>query len=54
MLGKASALTIAGFILTPRTFGARVMLTREQLKVYNQNDLNSFHESPPPKDEYPP
>ena len=42
MLGKASSLTIAGFILTPRTLGARVMLTREQLTVYHQNDLEPF------------
>ena len=49
MLGKASSLTIAGFILTPRTLGARVLLTREQLTVYHQNDLEPFTMLPPPE-----
>ena len=47
-MGRASSLTIAGFILTPRTLGARVMLTRDQLSVYHQNDLESFTVLPPP------
>ena len=54
MLGKASSLTIAGFILTPRTLGARVMLTREQLTVYHQNDLEPFTVLPPPQNKYRP
>ncbi len=49
MSGQASSLTIAGFILTPRTLGARVMLTNEQLAVYHQNDLEPFTVLPPPK-----
>ena len=49
MLGRASSLTIAGFIITPRTLGARVMLTNDQLTVYHQNDLEPFTVIPPPK-----
>ena len=49
MLGQASSLTISGFILTPRSLGARVMLTTEQLSVYHQNDLEPFSVLPPPK-----
>ena len=49
MSGQASSLTISGFILTPRTLGARVMLTTEQLSVYHQNDLEPFTVLPPPK-----
>ena len=49
MMGKASSLTIAGFIITPRTVGARVMLTREQLTVYHQDDLEPFTVLPPAK-----
>ena len=49
MLGTASSLIIAGFIITPRTLGARVMLTTDQLTVYHQNDLESFTVIPPPK-----
>ena len=49
MLGRASSLIIAGFIVTPRTLGARVMLTRDQLSVYHQNDLESFTVIPPSK-----
>ena len=47
MLGKVSSLTIAGFVLSPRTVGARVMLTPEQLSVYHQNDLEPFSVLPP-------
>ena len=41
-LGEVSRLIIAGFIITPRTFGARVILTPSQLELYKQNDLEPF------------
>jgi len=37
-LGMASNLLISALVITPRTLGARVQLTQDQLKVYNQND----------------
>ena len=51
MMGSVTTLTIAGFIITPRTIGARVVLTPEQLKVYRQPDLEPF--SSPPRDNKP-
>ena len=36
MLGTVSPLKIVGFILTPRTVGARVSLSSDQLTVYHQ------------------
>ena len=47
-LGEVSRLTIAGFILTPRTFGARVVLSQSQLELYKQNDLEPFSLPPRP------
>ena len=54
MLGQASCLHITGFVITPRTFGARVQLTTSQLSVYKQNDdevesaeLTTKHRTPP-------
>jgi len=41
-LGEVSRLLIAGFILTPRTLGARVILSQSQLELYKQNDLEPF------------
>lgn len=41
-LGEVSRLIIAGFIITPRTFGARVVLSQSQLELYNQNDSEPF------------
>ena len=41
-LGEVSRLTIAGFIITPRTLGARVVLSQSQLELYKQNDLEHF------------
>ena len=41
-LGEVSRLMIAGFIITPRTLGARVVLSQSQLELYNQNDLEQF------------
>ena len=38
MLGTVSTLTVTGFIVTPRTLGARVRLTEQQLAVYHQHD----------------
>jgi len=38
VIGQASVLHISGLVITPRTFGARVRLTSEQLAVYKQND----------------
>ena len=38
MLGAVSSLTISAFIVTPRTIGARVVLSEEQLSVYRQPD----------------
>ena len=38
MLGTVSTLTVTGFIVTPRTLGARVRLTEQQLTVYHQHD----------------
>lgn len=35
---KVSALHSIGWILTPRTFGARIKLTENQLLLWNQND----------------
>jgi len=40
MLGTVSCIKIVGFILTPRTVGARVLLNSEQLTVYHQNDFD--------------
>jgi len=37
-LGSASNLRITGLIITPKTFGARVKLSDEQLVLYKQND----------------
>eukprot|EP00095_Tigriopus_kingsejongensis_P004573 maker-scaffold462_size163801-snap-gene-0.47 protein:Tk04573 transcript:maker-scaffold462_size163801-snap-gene-0.47-mRNA-1 annotation:"2 -cyclic-nucleotide 3 -phosphodiesterase-like" len=37
-LGKVFPLRIIGLFLTPRTFGARVMLNTAELKIYDQND----------------
>ena len=34
----ASNLLISALVITPRTLGARVQFTPDQLKVYNQND----------------
>ena len=48
-LGEVSRLTIAGFILTPRTFGARVVLSQSQLELYKQNDLEPFSVPPSPR-----
>lgn len=42
LLGTVSELTVAGFILTPRTFGARLILSSAQLAVYRQNDTEPF------------
>ena len=41
-LGEVSRLIIAGFIITPRTLGARVVLSQSQLELYKQNDLELF------------
>jgi len=41
MLGTVSPLKIVGFILTPRTVGARVSLSSDQLTVYHQNDFDT-------------
>ena len=38
MLGTVTSLTVTGFIVTPRTLGARVRLTEQQLAVYHQHD----------------
>lgn len=38
MLGAVSSLSISAFIVTPRTIGARVMLSGDQLSVYRQPD----------------
>eukprot|EP00092_Neocalanus_flemingeri_P004005 GFUD01004311.1.p1 GENE.GFUD01004311.1~~GFUD01004311.1.p1 ORF type:complete len:527 (+),score=133.15 GFUD01004311.1:142-1722(+) len=38
MCGQASCLHITGFVITPRTFGARIQLTAGQLSVYKQDD----------------
>ena len=48
-LGEVSRLIIAGFILTPRTFGARVVLSQSQLELYKQNDYEPFSVPPPPR-----
>ena len=48
-LGEVSRLLIAGFILTPRTFGARVVLSQSQLELYKQNDSEPFSVPPPPR-----
>ncbi|XP_046463777.1 2',3'-cyclic-nucleotide 3'-phosphodiesterase-like isoform X2 [Daphnia pulex] len=37
-LNQVSTLHSIGWILTPRTFGARIKLTKNQLLVWNQND----------------
>lgn len=37
-VGKAFDLNIIGFVLTPRTFGARVKLTNEQLPLWAMDD----------------
>ena len=39
-LGKAFDLKIIGYVVTKGTFGARVMLDEEELKVYDQNEDN--------------
>ena len=49
MLGTVSTLTLAGFIVTPRTVGARVVLSSEQLTVYHQNDLEPYSKPYPGK-----
>ena len=41
-LGEVSRLIIAAFIITPRTFGARVVLSQSQLELYKQNDSEPF------------
>jgi len=43
-LGKASCLQITGFVFTAGTFGAKVELTSEQLKIYD-NDHKELAES---------
>ena len=39
-LGKAFDLKIIGYVITKGTFGARIMLDEEELKVYDQNENN--------------
>ena len=41
MLGSVSTLTISGFILTPRTIGARVVLTSDQLRLLGGDIVTS-------------
>ncbi|XP_064101935.1 2',3'-cyclic-nucleotide 3'-phosphodiesterase-like isoform X2 [Macrobrachium nipponense] len=42
-LGRCFPLSIIGFVITPRTFGARIKLTDEQLELWGGND----YETPP-------
>ena len=37
-LGSVTTLTIVGFVITPRTFGARVKLTPQQLTLWGNSD----------------
>lgn len=37
--GKAMQLSVIGFVITPRTFGARVKLSDQDLPLWNQDDL---------------
>lgn len=37
-LGHAFVLYVIGFVVTPRTFGARVILTKRQLTLWGQED----------------
>ncbi|CAL4184801.1 unnamed protein product, partial [Meganyctiphanes norvegica] len=37
-LGKYFELNIIGFVITPRTLGARIQLSTDQLELWNQND----------------
>ena len=56
-LGQVSSLTVAGFTLTPRTFGARLVLSQDQLEVYRQRDDEPFSLPPqhlPNKPQRPP
>lgn len=47
-LGKVFPITVIGLVFTPRTFGARVLLTEEELEIYNQDDSES-NPNPLPK-----
>ena len=40
-IGKHFELTIIGFVATPRTIGARVKLTEDQLKLWGQDDYEN-------------
>ncbi|XP_066950247.1 2',3'-cyclic-nucleotide 3'-phosphodiesterase-like isoform X2 [Macrobrachium rosenbergii] len=42
-LGQCYPLNIIGFVITPRTFGARIKLTDEELELWGSND----YETPP-------
>ncbi len=37
-LGKAFKLRVIGFVVTPRTFGARILLDEEELRLWGQDD----------------
>ncbi|KAK7076085.1 hypothetical protein SK128_006482 [Halocaridina rubra] len=42
-MGRCYPLNVIGYVVTPRTFGARILLTEEELKLWGQNDK----ETPP-------
>lgn len=46
--GRAYALTVIGFVITPRTFGARVLLDKNALSLWNQDDNEPMPPTPPP------
>ena len=39
-VGMLSKLTIIGFVITKKTFGARVQLSKSQLELYDQTEVN--------------
>jgi len=45
-LGKVSLLQVVGYVITPRTFGARLRLTNDQLPLWGQDDTEDSSKSP--------
>ncbi|TRY61479.1 hypothetical protein TCAL_02165 [Tigriopus californicus] len=47
-LGQVFPITVIGLVFTPRTLGARVFLSEQELEIYNQDDSES-NPNPLPK-----